>query len=176
LDFPKKKYQVIYADPPWRYSFSSTSNREIENHYPTMSLGDIMALKVPADDNCVLYMWATAPKLIEAIKVIDAWGFTYKTHAIWDKRKIGMGYWFRGQHELLMVGVKGKVSPPEQSLRISSVINEQRGIHSKKPDKVRDLISSWFPTSERIELFARDVVTGWDSWGNEIEGVQSGQS
>ena len=80
-----------------------------------------------------------------------------------------MGYWFRGQHELLMVGVKGKFSPPESSLRISSVIRAKRGKHSKKPDAVRDYIASWYPDKNRLELFARIRTKGWDIFGNEVE-------
>ena len=128
-----KKYQIIYADPPWRYDFSRSKSRQIENQYETMSLEEIKSLQIPIDKNAVLYLWATAPKLLLALEVIEAWGFTYKTHAIWDKEIIGMGYWFRGQHELLLVGVKGKMSPPLQKLRKSSVLKVRRGQHSRKP-------------------------------------------
>ena len=93
------KYQIIYADPPWRYDFSKSNSRKIENNYPTMELEEIKDFLIPADRNAVLYLWATAPKLKEALSVMESWGFTYKTHAIWDKEIIGMGYWFRGQHE-----------------------------------------------------------------------------
>lgn len=106
------KYQVIYADPPWRYDFSQSKTRKIENQYPTMKLEDIKQLEVPVEDNSVLYLWTTAPKLQEGIEVLKAWGFEYKTCAIWDKEVIGMGYWFRNQHEVLLVGVRGKFSPP----------------------------------------------------------------
>ena len=166
-------YDVIYADPPWRYSFSKSSSRKIENQYPTMAVDEICALNVPANKDCVLYLWATAPKLLEALKVMDAWGFTYKTQAVWDKGKIGMGYWFRGQHELLLVGVRGKVSPPEQALRTSSVYNFKRGQHSKKPDEIRDLIKEWFPTANRLEMFCRHPSEGWAVFGNEAEGTIS---
>ena len=168
IPFPEKKYQVIYADPPWRYSFSKSLSRKIENHYETMSINDICSLPVPTDKNCVLYLWATAPKLREALAVIDAWGFEYKSHAVWDKERIGMGYWFRGQHELLMVATKGKISPPDIPLRVPSVIREKRGRHSKKPDKVRNLISGWFPQCNKLEMFARKSSPGWDVWGNEV--------
>lgn len=161
-------YDLIYCDPPWRYDFSSTSNRDIENHYPTMSIDDLMQMEIPAADNCVLYMWATSPKLVEAINLINSWGFTYKTHAIWDKEKIGMGYWFRGQHELLMVATKGSVSPPMPDQRKSSVIKEPRSAHSKKPDIVYEWLEEWFPGSSKIELFARNTRDGWQSWGNQI--------
>jgi len=163
-----KKYDVIYADPAWRYDFSKSNSRQIENQYPTMSIEEICQLKVPAKENSVLYMWATSPKLLEAIKVINAWGFEYKTQAIWDKEVIGMGYWFRGQHEILIVATKGKFSPPDQSLRISSVIRERRTKHSKKPIYVRDMIEKWYPNAERLEMFARTTGENWDVWGNEV--------
>ena len=166
-DIPET-FDVIYADPPWRYDFAESSNRKIENHYTTMQTSDIAKMKVPAKENCVLFMWATAPKLLEALDVMKGWGFTYKTHGIWDKEKIGMGYWFRGQHELLMVGVKGKMSPPEASIRISSIIKEQRNKHSKKPDCVAEYIELAFYNKSKVELFCREPRNGWYSYGNQI--------
>lgn len=162
-------YDVIYADPPWKYSFSKSNSRKIENQYSTMTCNEICAVKVPSAQNCVLYLWATAPKLIEALKVMKSWGFTYKTQAVWDKGRIGMGYWFRGQHEILLVGVKGNISPPEQRKRTSSVYNYKRGKHSKKPDEIRDLIKEWFPDASRLEMFCRDSVDGWAVYGNDVE-------
>lgn len=169
------KYDIIYADPPWRYDFSKDSADTIEAHYPTMSVEEIMALDVPSAKNAVLYLWATAPKLQEALDVIKAWGFDYKTHAIWDKGWVGMGYWFRGQHELLMVGVKGKFSPPEQTLRISSIIKQNKGQHSAKPNYVREMIHEWYPKASKLEMFCRQNQPNllqpdaeWDVWGNEL--------
>jgi N6-adenosine-specific RNA methylase IME4 len=164
-----KKYQVIYADPPWRYDFSKSNSREIENQYSTMDVDAICSLRVPSDQDAVLYLWATAPKLLEALKVMAAWGFTYKTHAIWDKEIIGMGYWFRGQHELLLVGVKGTFSPPLQALRTSSVIRSRRNKHSRKPTEIVELISTWYPDHYKLEMFARQKQDGWDCWGNEVD-------
>lgn len=164
-----KNYQIIYADPPWRYDFSKSDSREIENQYPTMSVEDICMLDIPRAENSVLYLWATAPKLREALKVMDAWGYEYKSQAVWDKEIVGMGYWFRGQHEILLVGTRGKFSPPPQSTRVSSVIKERRTKHSKKPQKVKDLICLWFPEMSKVELFAREKTEGWDVWGNEVE-------
>ena len=151
-----KQYQIIYADPPWRYDFSKSDSRKIENQYPTMSTEEICALAVPSAKDAALYLWATAPKLLESLEVMRAWGFAYKSQAVWDKRKIGMGYWFRGQHEILLVGTKGKFSPPEQ------------GKHSKKPDEIRDLISAWYPTCEKLEMFCRFPAAGWDVFGNQV--------
>ncbi len=87
---------------------------------------------------------------------------------IWDKDWIGMGYWFRGQHELLLVGVKGKFSPPAQTLRKSSVLKVRRGQHSRKPDHIRHWINTWYPDKTKIELFAREKTEGFDVWGNEV--------
>ena len=161
-------YDVIYADPPWKYSFSKSKSRRIENHYDTMTLKDICALNVPAADNSVLYLWATAPKLLEALKVMDSWGFTYKSQIIWDKEKMGMGYWARGQHEILLIGTKGKFSPPEPKVRKRSVLRVKRNKHSKKPDQVYEYIESWFPEKKKLEMFARIKRIGWDIWGNEL--------
>lgn len=162
-------YSIIYVDPPWRYDFSETTSREIEKQYPTMELKELKKLKIPSDTNALIFMWATAPKLREALELMDAWNFEYKTHAIWDKQKIGMGYWFRGQHELLMVGVRGDFSPPKQKDRVSSVFRIPRTAHSKKPDEIRELISKWYPNHKKIELFAREQYKDWEVWGNEAK-------
>lgn len=161
-------FGVIYADPPWRYD-NATPNRRIENHYPTMSDEEICALQVPAAKDCILYLWACAPRLEVALEVMKAWGFRYKTQAVWDKVKVGMGYWFRGQHEILMVGTRGNVSPPPQPLRISSVIRSPRGSHSSKPDYVRDKIAEWYPDVPKLEMFSRLKRPGWEVFGNQVE-------
>ena len=168
IEFLDKKYKIIYADPPWRYNFSKCKNREIENHYNTMSLEDIKNINIPSDKNCILFLWATAPKLLDALEVLKAWGFTYKTQSIWDKKIIGMGYWWRGQHEILLVGTKGKVRPPDQNKRKSSIYKEKRTKHSKKPDYYKKYISDTFKNVNKIELFAREKTEGWDSWGDEV--------
>ena len=163
------KYSVIYADSPWKYDFAETESRAIENQYPTMTLEEIKNIQVPCEDNAVLYLWTTAPKYKEAIEVMEAWGFEYKTCAVWDKEKISMGYWFRGQHELLLVGVKGKFSPPSPEKRESSVYREARGAHSRKPDYYYDLIESMFPNERYLEMFARQKHSEkWAVWGNQV--------
>lgn len=169
-----KKYSIILADPPWKYDFSKDNSDKIETHYPPMSLSEICKLNIPSDDNAVLYLWATAPKLLEALAVMKAWGFTYKTNAVWDKGWIGMGYWFRGQHELLLVGTKGKFSPPKQEDRISSVLRVKKAGHSDKPDHIKIMIEKWYPDVKKLELFARNHTPlienkQWDVWGNEVE-------
>lgn len=168
IALPEGKFNVIYADPPWRYEFSETNTREIENHYPTMELEEIKSLKIPSAEDSVLFLWATAPKLEEAMQVMNSWGFKYRTCAVWDKEVIGMGYWFRGQHELLLLGIKGEFPTPPENCRHSSVIKEKRGKHSEKPKKVYEIIEKMFPNGKYLELFARNQRKGWTSWGNEI--------
>ncbi|MFA4974890.1 MAG: MT-A70 family methyltransferase [bacterium] len=168
LPTPAGQYSVILADPPWRYEFSETGTREIENQYPTMDLEEIKALKVPAADDAILLLWTTAPKLEESLEVLNAWGFTYRTCAIWDKEKKGMGYWFRIQHELLLVGIKGNFKTPDPENRFDSVIRSPREGHSEKPACVYTMIERMFPEQSRIELFARTNREGWAAWGNEV--------
>lgn len=167
-DEDDKRYNVILCDPPWRYDFAETKNREIENQYPTMTLEEIKGLNVPADDDCVMFMWATAPKLEQAFEVLKAWGFTYKTCAVWDKELIGMGYWFRGQHELLLVGVRGSPGVPAPENRFSSVIRARREGHSKKPDRVYEMIEKMVPNKNYLEMFARRKRENWSVWGNQV--------
>src|SRR5215475_14918180 len=108
------RFPLIYADPPWLYDFMSVDAWKVENHYPTMPIDEICALPIPdiTADDAILFLWATAPKLVEAMRVIGAWGFTYKTCAIWDKEWTGMGNYFRIQHELLLIATKGSIPPP----------------------------------------------------------------
>lgn len=171
LSLPEGEFNVIYADPPWRYEFSKDDADKIEAHYPTMPVEEISALKIPSSEDAVLFLWATAPKLREALEVMEAWGFDYRTNAVWDKEWIGMGYWFRGQHEFLLVGVRGNVSPPEPGTRVSSVYSERRTKHSKKPDYYYSLIQRMVPNGKYLELFARQRYNDeWTVWGDEANG------
>jgi len=178
-----KKYQIIYTDPPWKYNIPlyQKGTRTIESHYSTMTLEEICKLRVQdiVDENAILFLWTTASKLNEAFEVIKSWGFEYITCAVWNKKIIGLGFWFRNQHELLLVGKKGKFSPPPNIERVSSVYSEKRGEHSAKPTYFRNLLSKWFPKLNKIELFARpnpqikldgtNTFDGWDVWGNEVK-------
>lgn len=167
---PHGRYRLIYADPPWRYEHIETESRAIENQYPTMSLDEICALEAPAAKDSVLFLWATSPKLAEAMRVVEAWGFSYRTCAVWDKERIGMGYYFRQQHELLLVAARGSLPVPEPSARPSSVIRIRRGRHSAKPTEVYELLESMYPQfteRDRVELFSRHARAGWTAWSNE---------
>lgn len=176
-----KKYQIIYADPPWQYKVWSKKGkgRSAENHYKTMSVDEIINLKkfidYISDDNCILFIWITYPCLKEAIKVIEAWGFKYKTCGFaWIKRNKksnswfwGMGYWTRANSELCLIATKGKIK--RISKKIHQIIDTPIEEHSKKPSIVRDKIVELIGDLPRIELFAREKVNGWDAWGNEVE-------
>jgi len=166
---PNKKYQVIYMDPPWRYNFSRSVTREIENQYPTMELEEIKALPINrlAEDDSVLFLWATSPKLEEALQVINAYGFKYITSAVWDKVHIGMGYYFRSRHEYLLIGKKGSLPVPKPENRPASIINIPREKHSKKPVEFYVIIEKMYPDATKIEIFSRINKKGWDTWGYE---------
>ena len=168
-----KKYNIIYADPAWRYWERGNKNQEL--HYPTMSLEDICALPVKniADDNCALFLWITYPILPDAFKVIEAWGFEYSTAAfVWVKRNkhndkpfFGCGSWTRANSELCLLATRGHVERLDAG--ISQVIESPVEEHSKKPDITRTLITRLLGELPRIELFARTAAEGWDVWGNE---------
>lgn len=170
-----KKYSVILADPPWRYHCGGLT-RGPERHYPTMKLEDIQALPVAdlAADDCALFLWATLPQLKEALSVIEAWGFKYKTTAfVWIKlnRKDsgifwGLGYWTRSNAEICLLAMKGK--PKRMATNIHQVIISHVEEHSKKPDEARRRIEALMGEVPRIELFARQTPPGWDVWGNEV--------
>ena len=169
-----ERYPVIYLDPPWRYDYAESDARTIENHYPTMSLDEIKAMDVSlvAFDDCIMFMWATSPKLADAFQVLDAWGFSYRTCAVWDKQKIGMGYYFRQQHELLLIAVKGQPPTPAPANRPSSVFSYPRGQHSAKPHEVYEVIEAMYPTLPKIEMFCRTPREGWGVWGNQSKAAE----
>jgi N6-adenosine-specific RNA methylase IME4 len=162
-------FPVVYADPPWRYEHSQTANREIENHYPTMTLEEICALPVGdiVTPDSILFLWTTSPKLEESMQVIAAWGFTYRTCLVWVKDKIGMGYYARQRHELLLVAKRGSIPVPDTDARFDSVIECPRVEHSKKPDVVYEMIDKMYPHFDKVELFARQTTDGWYTWGNQ---------
>jgi len=163
------KYGVLLADPPWQYDFSLTDSRGIENQYDTLSVEDICALKVGevSESNAVLFLWATSPKLPEALRVMAAWGFAYKTSMVWVKDKIGMGYYARQKHEFVLIGTRGNPEIPLPEDRPESVIVAPRGKHSEKPECVYGLIEKMYPTVARLELFARKRRERWASWGDQ---------
>ena len=170
-----KKYKVIYADPPWQYH-NKPQGKGPEDHYQTMPLEDICALPVKelADKDCALFMWVTLPFLLDCFKVIDAWGFKYKTVAfVWIKQNRvndgifwGMGMWTRSNAELCIIATKGR--PKRRAANIHQVIISHVREHSRKPDETRIRIEELMGDVPKIELFARESPPGWDVWGNEV--------
>jgi N6-adenosine-specific RNA methylase IME4 len=163
-------YGVIYADPPWRfkpYSEETGSDRAADNHYPTMTINDIAEIEPPAATNCVLFLWVTVPMLELGMKLMHRWGFEYKSTCAWHKTKIGTGYWFRNELELLLVGTRGSIPAPAMGEQPPQVLTLPQGPHSEKPDEFADMIERMFPNLPKLEMFARRRRKGWDAWGNQ---------
>jgi len=172
LALPKKKYGVIYADPEWQFqvwSRETGSDRSASNHYACSAIDVIKARDVPsiAADDCALFLWSTVPVLPMALEVMVAWGFSYRTSWAWIKDRIGMGFWNRSRHELLLLGTRGDVPCPAPGEQWESVIEAPRRGHSEKPPEVYEMIESYFPSLRKIELNARTSRPGWDAWGFE---------
>lgn len=171
LDGSIGRFPVIYADPPWEYDYEPVDAWANDNHYKPMSLEAICRLPVQqiSTKDAILFLWTTAPKLEEAFKVINSWGFSYITSAVWNKCWTGRGYYFRIQHEHLLIAKRGKIPVPEEAARPGSIIEEKRTKHSKKPDIFYEIIEKMYPELPKIELFARNEREGWDSWGNQLK-------
>jgi N6-adenosine-specific RNA methylase IME4 len=171
---PERRYGVILADPEWRfetYSRETGMDRAADNHYPTSDLETIKSRPVStiAADDCVLFLWATAPMLPQALDVMGAWGFRYASQFVWAKDRIGTGFWNRNKHELLLIGVRGSPPAPAMGTQADSLIGAPVGRHSEKPAIFYEIIEAYFPTLPKIELNARASRSGWDAWGFEAE-------
>jgi N6-adenosine-specific RNA methylase IME4 len=167
---------VIYADPPWQYNDKRETgdHREstgAEHHYPTMPLADLKAMPVwsLAGPDCVLLCWATFPLLQDALELVAAWGFAYKTAFVWDKGAGAFGHYHNAAAELLLVCTRGS-GTPQTDKREDQVQAFQRERHSAKPEAWRELIDRLYPHGPRIELFRRGAAPqGWDVWGAETQ-------
>ncbi len=165
-------YGVVYADPPWRfepYSRETGMDRAADNHYPTEGTDAICEMVPPSADSAVLFLWATAPMLPDGIRVMEAWGFTYKRHVVWVKDRIGTGYWARNKHELMLIGTRGSVPAPSPGTQFCSVVDAPLGRHSEKPVVFAEMIETMFPNLAKLEMFCRSPRPGWDVWGNQAE-------
>jgi len=182
MNFPvHKKYQVIYSDPPWAYGKAGSKIfNQATDHYECMPLEDIKNIPVKdcADKDCALFLWATNPKLPEAVELMKTWGFEYKTvFKVWRKETqsgkpvCNPGWWSRSSTELLLVGTIGHplikwkttCSEPQEFASL-------RTVHSEKPHEIRDSVFNFLNVENRLEMFARKVFPDWDAWGNEIPG------
>lgn len=189
---PNKKFSVIYADPPWKYSNTGVNGAACK-HYPTLTTAQICSLDVAsiAEDNAALFLWATWPNLDQAFKVMESWSFTYKTCGfVWVKMKktwnkvagqthqamsvdqlsgateFGPGFYVRANSEVCLIGIRGSMRPSNRSIR--QIIFAPRGQHSAKPPEARRRIELLYPNATRIELFARERAANWDGWGDEM--------
>lgn len=175
IPFPNKKYQIIYADPPWRFKIWSKKGSKKSPPYECQGLEWIKNLPVQniADENCVLFLWVTFPFLEVCFDVIRAWDFEYATTGFtWikttktGKYHYGLGYWTRANPEICLIFKKGEPKRIDKS--IPNLVVSQVREHSRKPDEVRNRIVELMGDLSRIELFARERVEGWDAWGDEV--------
>ena len=187
-DMPEKKYDVIYADPPWDYGGKlqfDKSSKSIDKidpgkkifissanfKYPTVKTKDLMKIPVHeiAKDDCLLFMWVTNPHLAQGIELGKAWGFEYKTVAfVWDKMVHNPGQYTMSYCELCLVFKRGRIPKPRGARNIKQLLSSPRGKHSQKPLEVLYNIEKMFPTQDKIELFARHKPKGWDVWGLDV--------
>lgn len=185
---PEKKYEIIYADPPWDYGgkmqYDKTTIKSenegfkkkifissAEFKYPTLKLKQLMQLDIQSitANNCLLFMWTTGPQMENAIQLGEAWGFEYKTVAfVWDKMVHNPGRYTLSQTEFVLAFKHGKFPQPRGARNIRQMVTVHRGGHSEKPIAVIDGITKMFPSQDKIELFARRNYVGWDNWGLEI--------
>lgn len=164
------RYRVIYADCPWKYNSDGLDDYgAAERHYPTMSTDELSRLPIGdlATDDAVLFLWATSPLLPDALAVMTAWGFTYKSSFVWDKVKHNFGHYNSVRHEFLLVGTRGSCKPDAARL-FDSVVCIERAGHSAKPEEFRTIIETLYTWGPRVELFARSEHPGWAAWGNEL--------
>ena len=173
MEIPDRVYRIIYADPPWKYNDKceggGVQGGGVEiRHYATMTIDDLCNIKLPQiDADAVLFLWVTSPLLEDAFKIINSWGFKYKSSFVWDKVKHNMGHYNSVRHELLLICTKGSCTPDNVKL-FDSVQSIEKTEHSKKPEEFRNIIDTLYPYGNRIELFARVKVENWDAWGNEL--------
>lgn len=178
IPFPKKTYDIIYADPPWDYKGQLQHNGKggkdtggAVKHYHTETTKEMKTWDISkiSNKNCLLFMWASSPHLDQAIELGKSWGFKWATVAfVWDKLKTNPGYYTLSECELCLVFKKGKIPSPRGKRNIRQLVASKREYHSKKPDEVRNRIDLMFPNQLKIELFARNKADGWDCWGNEV--------
>ena len=177
IPFQDKKYNIIYADPPWdsNSQFGRDSKKGNPQHYPLMKLEDIINIPVKniTDDNCILFLWVVDTQLFDAFNVIEAWGFTYKTVGFtWvkktkhDKDHFGVGAWTRKNPEMCLLATKGK--PKRMSASVRQLQCHKLREHSRKPDEIKTQIVKLCGDLPRLEMFCRYPTDGWDVWGNEV--------
>jgi N6-adenosine-specific RNA methylase IME4 len=175
-----KRYGAILADIPVRWepwSRETGMDRSADNHYATSELEVIKAINVAsiAAPDCILCLWATSPMMPQALEVMEAWGFAYKSQKVWDKVVAGTGYWSFNRHELFLIGTRGKVPCPAPGTQWPSIVVERKRAHSVKPEWGYRWVEEHFPNVPKIELFARRARAGWDCWGAEAPSADAAE-
>ena len=183
MKFPDKKYNIIYADPPWKFTSPKfqDGNRgfgnRVEDRYKTMNIKEIcdLPIKKIADKNCILFLWIIDSHLEKSFKIFKSWGFRFATIGFtWVKQYKSGSYCYNfGTYtlkstEICLIGLKGKLKKLKNKNNVKGLVFAERTKHSKKPDYIRKQIVELCGDLPRIELFARNRYKGWDSWGNEI--------
>jgi len=181
-DFSKRRYECILVDPPWHWRPWSNkgAGRSASNHYDTMTPEEMRAMRLPAADSCALFMWVVDSMLPDALRLINAWDFKFKTVVFtWVKTNgkqnslfydepgtsTGMGYWTRKNCEMVLLATRGK--PHRTSKSVKQTIFSNRREHSRKPLEIYELIEALVP-GPRLEMFARHIRPGWDSFGDQL--------
>ena len=173
-ELPSNKYRIVYADPPWEYNDKcedgAIQSGGANKHYPTMSIDELckMSIQTIIEDDAVLFLWATSPFLEDSFKIVNAWGFNYKTSFVWDKIKHNLGHYNSVRHELLLICTRGSCTPDNLKLFDSVQSIEKSNIHSQKPKEFYSIIETLYTHGKKIELFARQKRENWDSYGNEL--------
>ncbi len=173
-----ERSQIIVADPAWKFKSNSKAKpgRNAMGHYDCMTLDDICALPVKdmAEKDALLFLWVTVPFAELAMRVVNEWGFKYKSQLVWPKQRIGTGFWARNRHEMVYICRRGRfpcsINPPGEPHKSpfdDSVLSGDQREHSRKPDSLQDRIDEVWPNETKLEMFARQTRPGWRVWGNE---------
>jgi len=168
IEAPTGKFDVIAIDPPWNYGTQfNASGRRVANPYPEMTQEELKKLELPANENCVLFLWTTHKFIWDAKELLDTWGFEYRSMFVWDKQKIGMGNLVRMQCEFCLMGIKG--NPVfRDAHNIRDIFREPRREHSRKPEAFYDMVNS-LCVGRKLDYFSREHRDGWCSYGNDTE-------
>lgn len=164
-------YEIILADPPWRFASNSAAKpgKNAMGHYECLPLPEIKSLPVAevAARDALLLMWTTAPFAQLSWDVLSEWGFKYVSQMVWVKDRVGTGFWARNRHEIVYIAKRGRFPCPRPAPFPDSVIEGQQRQHSRKPDRLHEMIDAAWPSAAKLEMFARESRAGWATWGNE---------
>ena len=167
-------FSLIYADPPWESKVLTGEDEEDINDSYSMKFGDLKKLAIPVSDDAILLLWSSSSVLDKALQLMNAWGFKYRTNMIWDKQQIGFGQYVRGQHEMLLIGIRGNFSPPAEDTRVGSVYSEESSSQKTKPKWFYEQIERMFPNETYLELFASNKYSDrWTVFGNLVASEES---